>query len=49
VFVTSMYMYCCIMCCVGNEMSALKSVPAAIYSFLHCIRPVSDIPDKVTA
>ena len=34
---------------VGNEVSALKSVPAAVYSFLRSMRPVSDIPDKVTA
>jgi len=34
---------------VGNEVSAFKSVPAAVYSFLRCMRPVSDIPDKVTA
>lgn len=30
----------------GNEVSALKSVPAAVYSFLRSMRPVSDIPDK---
>ena len=33
---------------VGNEISALKSVPAAVYSFLRCLKPVSDIPDEVT-
>jgi len=31
----------------GNEVSALKSVPAAVYSFLRCMQPVADIPDKV--
>lgn len=30
----------------GNEISALKSVPAAVYSFLRCMRPVGDIPDE---
>jgi len=33
----------------GNEISALRSVPAAVYSFLRCMRPVGDIPDEVTA
>ena len=33
----------------GHHISALKSVPTAVYSFLRCMRPVSDIPDEVTA
>lgn len=33
----------------GIDISALRSVPAAVYSFLRCMRPVSDIPDEVTA
>ena len=30
-------------CFVGNQISAHKSVPAAIYSFLRCLRPVEGI------
>jgi len=32
---------------IGNEISALKSVPAAVYSFLRSMRPIKDIPDEV--
>ena len=27
----------------GNNVSALGSVPAAVYSFLRCLKPVSDV------
>ncbi|KHJ42888.1 hypothetical protein D918_06970 [Trichuris suis] len=30
----------------GNQVSALESVPAALYSFIRCLKPNSDFPQS---